>query len=280
MKSKKANKGIPHGAMSVPAPLVNAFKQQAAFESKLMISREDIKKATAKFYTTFKAKFPKAGLADFARQFSKDVPFDRAEYKSNATYLALDNMFRYMPEVKTGGKPESAEAKARRIEQQKRETKKRKAQAVALRTRSERLLIAICNQIGVPHDLFAIAAQRVGFSPSEIEVLYNVKGSLVDVGLGTYQLAVRATGVSALKAAAQRKVTTAQTVASIPSPAELANAAKSKPQVTSTPTPSVNTPEGMKRKALISEIPSITYKGKGQYQRTIKPADNLSTAPR
>ncbi len=252
-KNGPVNKGIPFGSMPVPEKLQKAFTSQASMESKLLVSREEVKKATASFYSRFKAKYPKAGLADFARQFSKDVPFKRADYKRDATYLALDNMFRYMPEV--GGKAESETVKAARIAKQKREIKKRKAQAVSQRTRTERLLVAIANQIGIPHDLFEIAAQRIGFSPSEIEAMYNVKGSLVDVGMGTYQLTVRTTGVSALKAASQRKVKDVAGKLSVPTAAELVIQDKGKPTV--------------------KDATEATYLGKGQYQRILKKGDNV-----
>lgn len=197
-------RGIPYGKFNVGDKLNAAFASQAKLESQLLTSREEIKSLCGKKYMAFKAKFPKAGLADFARQFNKDVPFSRDEYKRNATYLALDNMFRYMPEVKTGGKTETREAKAARIAKAVKERKAKQKAAHAKQSRYSRLLCALQAQLGIPNHLFAQACKIVGFVDADVESILNTKGGLIDLGLGPYVMAVRATGVSAAIATAKQ----------------------------------------------------------------------------
>jgi hypothetical protein len=251
--------------MPVPKSLATQFSGIASLERRIILSREDMKRGMASFYGKFTKKYPKATTADFARQFDKSVGFKRDAYKRNATYNAIENMFRYMPEVKTGGKAESVKAKKARIDAAKTQATKRKAQATAKANRAARLLCAICHQAGIPNALFTIAAQRCGFTSSEIEAIWNTKGGLVDVGLGTFQLTVRKSGVAATVALAKDNVKVATAAKSIPTAAEVASQAKAKPTVTTVESPLKNAPT----------VPPV-YKGKGQYQRTIKRGDNLS----
>src|SRR5262249_25506098 len=162
--------------------------------------------AVGKFYKTFKAKCPKGTLADFARQFDKTVPFtaagtdDEPGYKKHAMYCTLDNMFRYMPDIVVRKKQSAAD-----IAEAKTARKARLRDAEDKRERGERLLVALCNQIGLPASLLAVGFQRVGYSQAEVDELWSRKNTLFDVGLKDFMLAVRTgpnAGLPAAKAIA------------------------------------------------------------------------------
>jgi hypothetical protein len=264
--SKKNENGpvvkFPFGTMIPPAELKRAIANQGKLESRLVLSRDEIKGKMVTFYKAFHKKYPAAGRADFARQFDAKVPQDRAGYKKDKTYLAIDNMFRYCPEIATGGKVETPAQKAARIEKA---GKLRAAKIKATQernTRGLRLLMRIVNQIGLPPALLTIAAQRTGFKNDEIEAMLNMKGSLEDVGLGHTILSLRATGVSVAVAMAKTNAKAKAETQALPTAAELASQAKGKPVVTVVP----------------AAKPATTkvYKGKGQYQTVVlKAGDSI-----
>lgn len=266
MSKKSPVMKYPFGLMTPPAKLSEAFHGIATAEGRIHVTREAIKAQVGTFYRRFFKKYPKAGLADFARQFDKNVPRKRDGYRVHPTYMALDNMLRAMPEVK--GPKKTAEQIARDKATAKRKRAAKRAAQFEKQHRAELLLMRIVQQIGIPTPLLAIAAQKCGYTDAETNALWEMKGSLADVGLGTYVLAVRNGKDAGLPAAAfiARKVVKATAdIQAVPTPAELQSAAKSKVDVK--PAPSVKDAPAK---------PKPTYKGKGLYARTLKAGDNLS----
>lgn len=259
---------FPFGTMKPPAALIKSITSQGTLEAKLLVSRVEIKAEMARFYGAFHKKYPNAGMAAFARQFDASVPQSRDEYRVHKTFMTIDNMFRSMPEVKTGGKPETEAQKTARLAKQKKD-RANKAKAAATRSnRAQRLVVAILNQIGLPPALFTIAAQRCGFTNAEIETMLNAKGALLDVGLGHTILALRSTGVAVSVAMAKDNAKAKAATESLPTAAEIASSAKSTPQV-QTVSPLKDKPATTRK----------TYKSKGQYQvTTLKPADNVKAS--
>jgi hypothetical protein len=188
------------------------------------------------------------------------VPLKRDDYKSHPSYNAIENMFRYMPEVT--GKNTKKRAAADKARQ-----KKERANATRLANRIPRMLVAICNQIGLPRTLTQIVAQRVGLSDVEQNKLWATRGTLFDAGLADYQVVVRKgpnAGMPAFKAIAKVSAKAANDAKAIPTAAELASNAKSGPTVTIDKAPSTFTNERV-------------HVGKGQYSRvtTLKAGDSV-----
>lgn len=270
--SKNGAAGMPFGTMKPPQGLANAVKGQQTLEQKLMLSRNSIKTAMGSFYKRFHKAFPKATYADFARQFDKTVPMGWKEYRVHPTYVAIDNMFRYMPEIK-GKKVESRQSSKTNKAAKERASLKRKV------SRAERLVMAIANQLGIPRTLLMIAANRVGYSKVEQDSLWAMRTkALVDVSFSDYVMAYRKgpfVGQSVDKVLSAQKVKQSREAQSVPTPAELANAAKSGPTTT------VVRPASKAQGRDVTTSANVTqrvYKGKGLYQRVLRKADNLSTS--
>lgn len=237
-KNSSVSKGIPYGFMKPPADLQSAITGLRTVESKLIATREGIKSQMAKFYKSFKAKCPVSTVADFARQFDEDVPFTAKStdagpgYKTNPTYLALDNMFRYMPDIKTRkAKKDPKAAKAER--------KAKLRAAENKRTAWQRLLVAVCSQIGLVPQLLTIGFEKAGIDAAAIETAWKAPHSLFDCGLKDFVLVLRNgkhAGLPAAKVIASRTVA-AQIAKQVPTQAEVQSQAKSGPTVTVERTP-------------------------------------------
>jgi hypothetical protein len=229
MSKKQTTGGLPYGTMVPPKPLTTALNGLVTKERNLLESRKALKRDTLVFYRRFHKAHPGGTLADFARQFDESVPMTREGYKKNRTFIALENMFRYL-KVKVGSKKGSSKA-AKSKKTQRKATPLRAA--VDTRTRMERLFVSVCQQIGIAPAMLVVAFQRVGLDVASIDAMFNRRGNLKDVGFGVYQLVVRAkdNGKSAMQAYAESNRKQADAAKAVPTQAEAASMAKGKPTV-------------------------------------------------